>query len=218
MYCNFHELNHFYGCVSFTQRNMTNFSDRYLGAPQFKWKIPLNFMDNCLKVTRCYARTDQGKILLTPMHLFRVLCAFLVVAQPDGVSFRLTCFVSNFFALLWNQCKPWLQRSELSDGLEFDSVKKWQNIDNKGKFSCSYADDGSSSAFTLHLSNRMCARYIQELRCTTDTRQSLSKVSRSLCVFVIMIIFLFHVILCSIFISFATPQQTYGRLASRGFA
>lgn len=109
MFCNFHELNHFYGCVSFTQRNMTNFSDRYLGAPQFKWKIPLNFMDNCLKVTRCYARTDQGKILLTPMHLFRVLCAFLVVAQPDGVSFRLTRFVSTFFALIWNQCKPALR-------------------------------------------------------------------------------------------------------------
>lgn len=96
MYCNFHELNQFYGCVSFTQRNMTNFSDRYLGIPQFKWKIPLNFMDNCLKVTQCYARSDQGKILLTPMHLFRVLCAFLVVAQPDGVSFLLTQFVSSF--------------------------------------------------------------------------------------------------------------------------
>lgn len=78
-------------------------------------------MDNCLKVTRCYARTDQGKILLTPMHLFRVLCAFLVVAQPDGVSFRLTRFVSTFLHSFETNVN---QRSELSDGLEFDSVKK----------------------------------------------------------------------------------------------
>lgn len=110
-----------------------------------------------------------------------MLCTYRPRQNPFDtnafVSFRLTRFVSNFFALLWNQCKPWLQRPELSDGLEFDSVKKWQNIDNKGKFSCSYADDGSSSAFTLHLSNRMYARCIQvemHNRHTAIAKQSLS--------------------------------------------
>lgn len=62
-------------------------------------------------------------------------------------------------------------------GLNLIRLKKWQNIDNKGKFSCSYADDGSSSAFTLHLSNRMCARYVQvemHNRHTAIAKQSLS--------------------------------------------